>query len=66
VYSIFHSRARIGIVSNNGKYCGTCDSRIGLGTGGDHDDSNTCGNQATFSPDNGDKHIKAMGYILVQ
>ena len=28
--------------------------------------SNTCGNEATYSPDNGNKHIKAMGYILVQ
>ena len=24
------------------------------------------GNEADVSPDNGDKHIKAMGYILVQ
>ena len=61
-----HSKARIGILGNNQIECSTCDSRIGFGTGGDHDDSNTCGNQATHSPDNGDKHIKAMGYILVQ
>ena len=64
--SISHSRARIGIVSNNENDCGNCDSRIGFGTGGDHDDSNTCGNEATYNPDKGDKHIKAMGYILVQ
>ena len=37
-----------------------------LGTGGDHDDSNTCGNDARFGGDNGDQRIKAMGYILVQ
>ena len=43
-----------------------CDSRIEIGTGGIHDDNNTYGNEAMFSPDNGDKHIKAMGYILVQ
>ena len=61
-----HSKARIGIVSNNQKVCDTCDSRIGFGTGGKHDDKNTCGNQATHLSDNGDKHIKAMGYILVQ
>ena len=60
------SKARIGITSNNQNECTNCDSRIGFGTGGDHDDSNTCGNQATHSPDNGNKHIKAMGYILVQ
>ena len=41
------------------------DSRIGFGTGGKHDDNNMCGNEAKFSPDNEDKHIKAMGYILV-
>ena len=61
-----HSRARIGIVANQERDCLTCDSRIGFGTGGYPDDSNTCGNEASYSPDNGDKHIKAMGYILVQ
>ena len=60
------SKARIGILGNNQSVCSSCDSRIGFGTGGLHDDSNTCGNQATHSSDNGDKHIKAMGYILVQ
>ncbi len=61
-----HSRARIGILGNNEHDCSNCDSRIGFGTGGKHDDTNTCGNEATYSPDNGDKHIKAMGYILIQ
>jgi len=61
-----HSKARIGIISNNENDCGSCDSRIGFGTGGAHDDSNTCGNAAAASPDNGDKNIKVMGYILVQ
>ena len=60
------SKARIGIIGNNQNDCDTCDSKIGFGAGGYHDDSNTCGNEATRSPDNGDKHIKAMGYILVQ
>ena len=60
------SKARIGILGNNDNDCVTCDSRIGFGTGGYHDDSNTCGNEATSNPGNGDKHIKAMGYILVQ
>ncbi|KAL9953948.1 hypothetical protein ACROYT_G041430 [Oculina patagonica] len=60
------SKARIGILGNQENDCHTCDSRLGFGTGGRHDDSNTCGNDATHSPDNGDKHIKAMGYILVQ
>jgi len=61
-----HSKARIGILGNEQKDCASCDSRIGFGTGGYPDDSNTCGNAATASPDNGNKKIKAMGYILVQ
>ena len=60
------SKARIGIVGNNENDCRSCDSTIGFGTGGDYDDSNTCGNEATYNADNGDQHIKAMGYILVQ
>ena len=60
------SKARIGIIANNENPCSSCDSRIGFGTGGLQDDSNTCGNEAEFYPDGGDKHIKAMGYILVQ
>ena len=58
------SRARIGILGNEGQ-CTNCDSRIGFGTGGKHDDSNTCGNEV-LGGDNGNKHIKVMGYILVQ
>ena len=61
-----NSRARLGILGNQEHDCFSCDSRIGIGTGGLQDDSNTCGNEATYSPDNGDKHIKAMGYVLVQ
>ena len=53
------SKARIGILGNNEDDCSNYDSRIGFGTGGYHDDSNTCGND-------GAQHIKAMGYILVQ
>jgi len=63
--STLFSKARIGIISNNGKECNRCDSRIGFGTGGVPDDSNTCGNVAVLSSD-GDKNIQAMGYILVQ
>ena len=61
------SKARIGIVGDNYRDCRTCDSRIGFGTGGYHDNNNTCGNEASvLRPDNGEKHIKAMGFILVQ
>ena len=40
--------------------CLSCDSRIGFGTGGHQDDSNTCGNEATNFADNGDKHINTL------
>ncbi len=61
-----HARARIGIIGNDQNHCDSCNSRLGFGTGGVPDDSNTCGNEAKWSPDNGEKHVKAMGYILVQ
>ena len=63
-----NSKARIGILGNNGNGCVNCDSRIGFGTGGKPDDKNTCGNEALaeWYPDNGEKHIKGTGYILVQ
>ena len=59
------ARTRIGILGNNEVPCSNCDSRIGFGAGGKHDDSNTCGNEAKGG-DNGNKHIMAMGCILVQ
>ncbi len=62
------AKARIGVIGNNEKDCSSTDSRIGFGTGGYVDDSNTCGNNALkgHTSDNGAKNIKAMGYILVQ
>lgn len=59
-------RMRIGILSNNEDDCITCDSRIGFGADASVRDSNTCGNMALHGGDNGDKNIRAMGYILVQ
>ena len=64
--NIQSSKARIGITNNEQNDCNSCDSRLGLGTGGYSDDTNTCGNVASHAPDNGDKIIKTMGYILVQ
>ena len=61
-----HSKARIGIISNQENNCDTPDSRIGFGTGGYPYHDNTCGNVALHEPDNGNRNIKAMGYILVQ
>ena len=62
------AKARIGIIADETtNACGHSDSRIGFGTGGRPTyDSNTCGNAAAWSPDNGNKNIKAIGYILVQ
>ena len=60
-----HRRARIGIISNNENHCYSTDSRIGFGTDA-YPHYNTCGNTASWYPDNGNKNIKAMGYILVQ
>ena len=57
-----YSKTRIGFLANDEKDCKTCDSRIGFGTGGSADDSNTCGNDSADAK----IHIKAMGYILVQ
>ena len=59
-------RARIGILGNNQKDCNTSDSRIGFGTDGYPDPSNVCGNVASHGGDNGDRRLKAMGYIFVQ
>ena len=61
-----NSKARIGIIGNNEIDCGSCDSRIGFGAGGYPDDNNTCGNEASYGGDQGGKHIKTMGYILVK
>ena len=62
------SKAKIGIVSNQQNNCSSSESRIGFGTGGTADDSKACGNEAAsnHNVDNGGKHIKAMGYVLVQ
>ena len=60
---------RIGIISNNENHCESCNSRIGFGSagtgGGQH--VNSGGNEATrHQADNGEKHIKANCYILIQ
>ena len=60
------TKARIGFVANNENDCEWCDSRVGFGTGGYPDDSNTCGNTAKWQPDNGEKYIKAMCYVFIQ
>ena len=62
---------RIGILGNNENDCRSCNSRIGFGSKGSrfgqHDD-NSCGNESAkgAAADNGEKHIKANCFILVQ
>ena len=56
------AKARIGIIGNEIDDCGKCDSRIGFGTGGEHDDSNACGDENR----EGGTRTKGLGYILVQ
>ena len=56
-----YSKTRIGNIGNDQNDCTTCDSRIGFGSGGNSDDSNTCGNVAFVSPDNGDKKHQSHG-----
>lgn len=60
---------RFGIISNNENDCKSCNSRIGFGSAGSRgqDNWNSCGNEALrYMSDNGEKHIKANCYILVQ
>jgi hypothetical protein len=63
------ARVRIGIISNQENDCCSPDSRIGVGGGGSYcgqDWTNSAGNEATCSPDNGDRHTKAFGYVYVR
>ncbi|GMV38631.1 MAG: hypothetical protein AMXMBFR64_03470 [Myxococcales bacterium] len=63
------TRVRIGIVNNQEGDCNSCDSRLGFGGTGTYcgqDGGNSCGNTATCSPDNGDKSIRAFGYVMAR
>ena len=61
---------RIGIISNNEEDCNSCNSRIGIGSGGTRGGmhgNNSCGNEAgPLKSDNGAKHIKAHCYVLIK
>jgi len=59
-------KSRIGILGNDEKQCDSSNSRIGFGSAGSPDESNTSGNVAGWNGDNGQKKIKTMGYCLVQ
>ena len=64
------ARARLGIIGFGCSNCSdTSESRIGFGTAGSMygmKDENSCGNEAKYNSDKGDKSIKTFGYILVQ
>ena len=60
------TRVRLGLIANNQNDCKTPDSFIGLGAHW-HWGGNAAGNAARHpSPDNGEKNLKVMGYILVR
>ena len=60
------SRVRLGLIANNENDCDSPNSFIGLGA--QHTkEKNAAGNVAKkYSPDNGEKNLKVMGYILVR
>ena len=63
--------ARIGYIGNQQSDCSSPDSFIALGSTGGGVCHNKitkvyCGNVAACYPDNGDKFLPTMGYILVQ
>ena len=63
------TKVRIGIVSNQENECNSCDSRIGIGGIGSYcgqDTTNSCGNEATCTSDNGNKSTKAWGYVYIR
>ncbi|XP_067038686.1 uncharacterized protein [Acropora muricata] len=60
---------RIGILGNNENDCRSCNSRIGFGSEGSRggqNKGNSCGNESSGDADNGEKHIKANCFILLQ
>jgi hypothetical protein len=61
---------RVGLIANQENDCHSPDSFLGIGSHGrgcGHKYSlNAAGNLATCSPDNGDKNLRAMAYILVR
>ena len=64
VYST-ESRVRLGLIANEYDHCNLPDSFIGLGAHWNLG-ANAAGNIGIHSPDNGNKNLKVMGYILVR
>ena len=69
-----HARIRFGIIGNDVVGCTLADSFIGFGAidasqrryCGISNIVNSCGNSAYCRPDNGDKEVRAMGYIFIR
>ena len=72
-----HIKIRLGLVGNDDNECHSTNSFVGLGAEGgmnypfswcstSYTSANAAGNLAQCSPDNGNKNIRAMGYILVR
>ena len=59
-------KARLGLIANEVNNCVLPDSFIGLGTDRNSHGRNYAGNYASWSPDNGDKDLKVLGYILAR
>ena len=57
----YQPKVRIGILGNNENDCWSCDSIIGFGARGFPDNSNTCGNEAKYAADNGEKKHQSYG-----
>lgn len=60
---------RLGIINNQENDCNSPDSRLGFGGSGTNcgqDGSNSCGNSAYCSGDNGNQNIKGLGMIWVR
>ena len=61
-----YAKVRLGIIANNENDCKTHDTFVGLGAYDRGGVFNAAGNYACCSPDNGEKNLKVMGYILVR
>jgi hypothetical protein len=63
-----NTRVRLGIIANQEADCTSPDSRIGVGGGGEVCGSPTesAGNSACFSPDNGDVELPAFAWVFVR
>jgi hypothetical protein len=68
--NVYHeySRVRLGILGNNEDNCATPDSRIGIGGGGTvcGEPTQSAGNTACYSPDNGNVELPAFAWLFVR